>query len=372
MDRSTWIHVCPSWIAGPRSAHSKFGGGVVIGGIKRVEDRLLAIKERFPNDRSSGHVFHEVAYGDPVYAHLNNPNAISFADLLKGMEAGKYPLWSAMTSPAFGLPGVENGAILNPNPEIVAIAHYGHTTAIRWSKLLKKLGLGLGHTIWWPAFDSRLHRGLLSSMCVEQAWEKLFAFWIRILQAIPDEDVCEEGDVEHEYKPAVPGERDWIPTPQASRNFCLELNRRVGRKAMVINTESAHPLIGGFTVKEATSIQLGIDDRTPLKVDSPGCLFDGLVHVNSAELAIVQWNSTGIEIVAGTPGDDSDWAVGEGGEERWDDQQEAVGLLNETGMVIAAEHDIDPSGEDPMECYARSRANLETMIANVWKLPAAA
>lgn len=365
MGQSTWLHVCPSWTAGPRSAHPKFGSGVIIGGIPKVEDRLLAIRERFPIDRSSGHIFHEVACDNPAYASLNSPNAISFEQLAKGMEADRYPLWSAMTSPAFGLPGVENGAILNPDPKIVAIARYGHTTAIKWSKLLKDHGLGLGHTIWWPAFDSRLHRGPLSIMSVEEAWEKMFAFWVPILQAIPDADICKHGDIALEYKPSVPGQCDFMPTPRAARDFCLELNRRVGRKVMVMNTESAHPLIGGVTVEKATSIQLGVDDGSALQVKSPNCLFNGLVHVNSAELAIVIWNSTGTTIMGGTPGDDSDWPVGEGTHERWDDQQAAVGLLDETDMAIAAEHDIDPAGEDPMECYARSRANLEDMIEKV-------
>jgi len=37
----------------------------------------------------------------------------------------------------------------------------------------------------------------------------------------------------------------------------------------------------------------------------------------------------------------------------------------ETGQPIIAEHDIDPSGDDPRDYYARSRANFDQMLAQV-------
>jgi hypothetical protein len=91
-------------------------------------------------------------------------------------------------------------------------------------------------------------------------------------------------------------------------------------------------------------------------------LFNNFLHANSAELAVVEWNEDGTKIVRGPPGDDADWAVGEGSEGRWEDQVAAVKLMLNLGTEIAVEHDIDSAGEDPMECFARSRANFDKMV----------
>ncbi|PIR92907.1 hypothetical protein COT99_03620, partial [Candidatus Falkowbacteria bacterium CG10_big_fil_rev_8_21_14_0_10_43_10] len=49
-EKSTFIHVCPSWTAGPRSAHPKFGGGVIIGGIPRAgEDPMECFARSMTN-----------------------------------------------------------------------------------------------------------------------------------------------------------------------------------------------------------------------------------------------------------------------------------------------------------------------------------
>jgi hypothetical protein len=350
LKRSIWTHVCPAWIAGLRKAHPKFGGDVVLNGIARVEDRLRLIHERFPDDRSSGHVWHEIRF-DGLYESHNATGAISTEWLINGITENLFPKWSAVTSPAFGLNGVENGAILNPDLAIVEMATAGNDFGLKLAAILAENGIGCGHYIWWPAFDSHLHRGPLAEMGLDEAWSKLGKFW---------SDRLGRNDyvVSLEYKPSVPGQLDWIPTMDAAIRFCNMLNSGLDRKAMVINLEWAHALIGGETVAQAT--------RKQIKAG----LFGGLVHANSAELAMMAWSVDGTIVREGSPGDDADWAVGEGGQKRWDDQQHAVALLDELGMEITVEHDIDPAGEDPMECYARSRANLEQMIANVRGEPA--
>ena len=132
--RSTFIHVCASWTAGPRSAHPKFGGGIVIGGIPRVEDRLLAIKQRFSNVRSSGHNFLEIRLNGQYERH-NSPTAISYGWLREGIRNEIFPLWSCFTNPAFGIAGVENGAILSDDPAIIDIGpsrpYHRYTTQSR-------------------------------------------------------------------------------------------------------------------------------------------------------------------------------------------------------------------------------------------------
>ncbi len=341
-ERSTWTHVCPAWIAGLRKAHPKFGGEVILSGIPRIEDRLRLIHELFPDDLSSGHIWHEIRF-DGDYERHNAPGTISPKLLLEGVSSNLFPKWSAVTSPAFGLKGVENGAILNPNQSIVSMALAGHKFGLELTRRIYDAKLGRGHYIWWPAFDSHLHRGPLAEMSLGDAWVKLREFWTKLLE---DNDYV----VSLEYKPSVPGQLDWIPTMDAAIGFCNTLNSRLGRQAMVINLEWAHALIGGETVASAT-----------LKQIEAG-LFGGLVHANSAELAKVSWVDDGCRISEGSPGDDADWPVGEGGPERWADQQQTVGMLDALGIKITVEHDIDPAGENPMQCYARSRSNLEQMI----------
>jgi hypothetical protein len=257
-----------------------------------------------------------------------------------------------MTSPAFSLKGVENGVILSDNPKVVAMGEYGHRLALKWTKQLKRAGLGRGHAIWWPATDGKMHRGPLSKMSVAEAWERFFHFWVPILRDIPDEDVNEEdGDLVLEIKPSTPAEIDFIPTVKAGIIWCNECNQRVGRRAVRLNLESAHLLIAGQTVEEGTQMQVDAD------------LFGNFLHGNSAELALVQWNASGTNIIAGAPAVDADWAMGEGGEERWKDQERAIGILDRLGKRIRLEHDIDPAGEPPMDCFGRSSHNFQKMLA---------
>ena len=346
MQRSTWSHSCPAWTMGPRTAHPKFGGGVKLAGIELVKDRLTQLHERFPDDYSSGHNLLEVAMSGQDFAEFNSPNAINFYDLVAGIEEGKFPTWSAFTHPAFGLKGVEAGVILGENQTLKRLALVGHQEAMRRSRVLKEKGIGEGYSIWWPAFDSRNRFGPTAKMTPEQARVKFIQFWVPILKETDDV-------IAFEYKPSVPGILDFCPTMDSAIELCNEINRLVGRVAMVINLEWAHALIGGETVYSATRKQLRAG------------LFGGLVHINSAELAVIKWNKSGNRILHGTPGDDKDWACGEGGKKRWNDQKNAVKELDKLGVKIMAEHDIDPSGEDPFACYARSRGNLEQMIIEV-------
>ena len=119
--RSTWTHSCPTWILGPRSAHPKFGGGVIINGILSVSDRLTQLHQRFPQDLTSAHNLHEVAIYSEENEELppfNSPYAISKNVLGFEIEGNDMPRFSAFTHPAFGYAGAENGAILNPDPKM--------------------------------------------------------------------------------------------------------------------------------------------------------------------------------------------------------------------------------------------------------------
>lgn len=347
------MHSWPAWALGPRSAHPKFGGSITIGGIARVDTRLQVIKSNFPDDLTSCHLLHELME-DGDYAQFNNPNAISWPDLVRGIEEGRYPRIAALTVPAFGIPGVENGALLSPNKDIADMYYNMHVTSILKTKWLKQQNLGEGVYIWWPAFDSqRKYHGANPQFSINEAWDKLIEIWYGICDEVLDKtDTSPAGNeplVWLEWKPEVPGQ-DYINTLTRAIQFCGEVNSKVGGRVMAINNEWAHLLIGGTTVEDGTrrTIEAG--------------LFTGFLHANSADKAIVSIDDTTGEVIEGTPGDDRDWFVGAGGQNRWDDQQRAVKLLVESDLPLIIEHDIDPGGDDPLLYYKTSRSNFEQML----------
>jgi hypothetical protein len=341
---------------GTRAAHAKFGGGVIIGGIAPVDERLRLIKKSFPNDLTSGHLWHEVGTTLSDYQAYNSKDAVAWDALVKGIESGAYPRIAALTVPAFGIPGVQNGAATSPDPAIRKMYFNMHVDSICKTQWLKSKGLGEGIYIWWPAWDSqrKYHGDEAGKLSIQEAWDLLVKTWADVATAVLDRLDKEKISptlplIWLEWKPEVPGQ-DYINTIGRAIRFCREVDQKVGKKVFAINNEWAHLLIGGGTVEDGTrkTIEAG--------------LFTGFFHANSADLAIVEIDEKTGEIRKGTPGDDRDWYVDAGGQERWDDQQKAVGLILKSGKPLVCEHDIDPMGDDPLQYYTKSRENLEKMI----------
>lgn len=344
------IHSVPAWALGLRSAHPKFGGDAILGGIEKVEDRLIAIKKNWPDALTSGHTVHEIKTnlsGD--MAMFNSPNAIEWDDLIAGIRDDRFPRIAAITAPAFGYPTAHLGSILGPDYS-QEIAYLMHLEAIQRSTYLKEQGLGEGIVIWWPAFDSMTANfaGGWPRPEFEKGWNTLRNFWIKVLR--------DTGGVVHlEYKPNIPGARDYINTPELAIRFCNEVNQALGRKAMYINLEFAHALIGGNDVSFATMLMIEAG------------LYSGFAHPNSAERANVTYDANGF-ILSGTPGDDADWPVGYGiddPEHTWNDQRYAVCcMINAPGVLsdhVIMEHDVDPGGRDPIQVLSLSINNLNKM-----------
>ena len=341
----------------PRGANPKFQAGVELAGIGPVADRMVAITGL--SDRiktadgqpllTSVHVLHEMKSAIRKYQRSNNPDAVTFKQLTSGIRRGDFPHILAVTAPAFGLPGVEHGAILSSDPRKVQMAKDLHTEAIERARELKEMDLGQGVVIWWPAFDSR-RLDVLGQKCMsyEDAWKRMVDFWIEVLKDT-------NGTVWLEWKPSDPG-IDYLCTLGTAIRFCKAVNCGLRRQAMFINNEWAHLLIGGTPVCEGT--------KTTIEAN----LFTGFVHVNSAQLLDVSLERemakgrSPLDIATGV---DWDWAVGMGGRERWDDQQAAVAVLDSCCAAIYAEHDINPAGQDPVKFAELSIHNLEEMLSNV-------
>lgn len=352
-----WVDSVPSWAWGPRSSNAKFGGGIITAGIPKVSGRLRAInklsrKLGLKADealRSSGHILHEVKT-ETVYRKFNAPTAIGFRELKAGIRNEMFPRWVAMTAPQFGFKGAERGGMISRSPADREMARALHIEAITRSLELSSDGLGANVNIWWPAWTSRrMDDPNNPPMEFHEAWDTMLAFWA--------DDVLKTtgGVMWLEWKPGDPGV-DYIMTIEQAINFCKAVNDALGRTAMLINNEFAHILISGIDV--ASAVQMTIDAN----------LFYRFVHGNSgqkmAPFSIKTLLGHGIKPEDVLVGTDWDWLVGAGGQERWDDQQKAIGLMDRVGQdVVYFEHDVNPSGLDPSLVFDLSIRNRRNMLA---------
>ncbi|MCX6723764.1 MAG: hypothetical protein NT155_01155 [Candidatus Staskawiczbacteria bacterium] len=353
-----WIDSAPAWAWGPRASNSKFGGGIILAGIKKVVDRLLAVKKLskrlgLKGDeevRSSGHILLEVKTEIKKYKEHNAPGAISFKELKAGIASGKFSKWVAMTAPQFGFRGAERGGMISLNKSDRIMARDLHIEAITRSQELEQAGLGAGVNIWWPAWTSRrLGNPKNPPMDDKEAQDLMLNFWLDVLKTTG-------GTMWNEWKFGDPGS-DYLMTIGQAIGFCKTLNQVLGRPAMFINNEFAHILGSGISV--ADGVQQTVDAG----------LFCKFVHANSGQRLPVSIDSL---LKAGVAPDqipiliDWDWAVGVGGEATWKDQQEAIGIMDKTDQaVIYCEHDVNPSGLDPLKVFEMSIRNRQKMLEAV-------
>ena len=220
-----WVDSVPSWALGPRASNPKFGGGIILGGIPDVSDRLHAVLQLSKklglegNDelRSSGHILHEIRTAIPEYMEFNAPGAVSFEVLKAGISTGQYPHWVAMTAPQFGFKGAERGGMISRNPADRKMARALHIEAINRSRELVSLGLGTGINIWWPAWTSRkVDDPANPPMSYSEARDTMLAFWVDVL----DET---DGSMWLEWKPGDPG-IDYLMTIENAIKFCTDVN----------------------------------------------------------------------------------------------------------------------------------------------------
>ena len=355
MNETVWIDSVPSWALGLRPSNSKFGGGIILAGIQRVDARLVAIEKMsatlgLPKERklrSSGHVLHEVKTKIRKYAQFNSADAINFDVLKAGIKSGRFPEWVAMTAPQFGFKGAERGGMISSTPADRVMAHDLHKQAIEWSLELAQESLGAGISIWWPAWTSRrIGDPNNPPMEFQEAWDTALEFWVNLLGSTG-------GTMWLEWKPGDPGIDYWM-TIELAIQFCNAVNAALGRIAMYINNEFAHVLLSGISVAQGVkqTIEAG--------------LFSGFVHGNSGQkfpLIVQNLLEGGTKAEDILIGMDWDWPIGEGGKAIWDDQQEAIGLMDKAGVpVVYCEHDVNPSGVDPILVFTQSVSNRTKML----------
>lgn len=360
------VHSVPTWICGPRPANAKFGGGDPNAGRLNVSDRLAGIKELSTKLEQGGviqhpllssfHVGLEVLSDVEGAGVVNKEHAISYDSLRRGIRDGICPRVLALTAPAFGFPGVEQGSVFSPDASRVELAFRMHQEGLRRTVELASEGLGEGRYIWWPAFDSLALQNMgpnerISNTLIPQSeqWSKMHDFALRLLRSIDD------GVISLEFKPGDPGV-DIIPTLELAMRFCKEVNGELGRKGMMLNNEWAHLLASGISITEGTRQTIAAG------------LFDGFVHVNSGQ----QLNCKLSTLLKNSihPADlpvlmDWDWRVGVGSPKLLADQAKAARALrmwsNLTSQTVFAEHDLHHFGTCPFAYAEDSIRSLELM-----------
>ena len=224
-----------------------------------------------------------------------------------------------------------------------------HMEAIERSADLAASGLGANVSIWWPAWTSRrVDDSSNPPMETKEAWDTMLAFWVDVLGKTG-------GNMWLEWKTGDPG-IDYLMTLDLAIEFCNAVNGALGRTAMWINNEFAHILLSGIDVAEG------------VKMTIEAGLFSRFVHANSGQMLP---DSVQSMLDSGTQPEhipiliDWDWAVGIGGQTTWDDQQKAIGLMDQAGQdIVYCEHDVNPSGQDPLKVFELSIGNRQKMLAD--------
>lgn len=361
------IHSLPTWLFNKRPNNGKFGGGNPGLGKTRVTERCAAIKrlsdgllrEKVIREPilTSFHTLHELRTEVRGLKDHNLAGTMTLDRLIKGIKEGRFPRVNALTAPAFGpRAGVHERCILSNRELDVSDAMWLHSEVQETAALLKKEGAGEGRAIWWPAFDALPIDDIPATMTVSneliprsREWGRIVDFWVAVLK--------NGGAVHIEYKHGDPG-LDIVCTVQLAILLCQEVNKRLGRTAMLVNIEFAHALGTGETVARSMKMIIGAG------------LFDGFCHGNSGQRSAVRFHDLlqkpihplQLPILM-----DWDFILGYGSPDVVEDQRNTFILLRQWSQVndqpVICEHDIHYFSREPFANAAQSIKAAEEMWA---------
>lgn len=340
----------PLWTIRKKTTNGKFsatesGFSVMVEAlraIKLLEKEYGILLPGEPGLLSSGHLILEV---ESSIASQNgipqNPGAVTFDDLMRGIRLGDYPRFNSIIPPVFGYTGADQGGLISKDEEVRQFTKDLLEEAILMNLQLLNEGLGEGITIVWPAYMSFLALDCPPGFMVSNDILMGSVLWERFLNGI-----CEvlsrvkiktgiEAAIHLEWKVNDPGLLDIIPTLELAIRMCDEINSALGWKGAFINNEWAHLGLSGidFATGTCRTIEAG--------------LFDRLVHVNGGTIHTERLEAWLIHPFhpADWPGlVDPDWPVGFGSEKITNSQQRAINQLvqnaSDTGQLIILEHDV--------------------------------
>ncbi len=125
--------------------------------LREVESLNVELREKHQIEFAvSGHLWHEIKVPHSCaefHPGWNNSRAISLENWMDGVKQNFYPRIGRIIPPGFGLPGSDNGALINPDQARRELAIKMIAYSIEASEKIINEELGEGHVIYWTGPD---------------------------------------------------------------------------------------------------------------------------------------------------------------------------------------------------------------------------
>ncbi len=315
-------------------------GNPTAGGFSTMDKALLAVAElnkellaKYGIEFAvSAHWWHELAVPPDAplcirySAHWNNSRAIYPNDWILGVQLGKYAPIGRIIPPGFGLPGSDDGAFINPDPERRKLAHDMMVYSFQQSAEVKAKEVGLGNVIYWTGPDGIRWARLVQGDDVRLGYNlnpKLEEWKLIVTglgNAIKEARQIDNSNVTLLIEGKAAGDPcylDVFTDPHLEVMGIRAINKLVGAPVAQWQGEFCHSRGGGVRFSQAMRIAIA------------GGVFGGRIHFNSGGLASVNFSDL-LAKKGGTPMSkfqqyvDNDFLPGEGVKEWLDDQRRSL------------------------------------------------
>ena len=295
--------------------------------VGRLNDKLL--EEHGIEFAVSAHWWHELLVPEDVFgAQWNNPRSIGLAEWIGKTAMGMYPKIGRIIPPGFGLPGSDDGAFINPDPERRKLTRDMMVLSFEVSNMIRILGHE-GNVIYWTGPDGIRWKRVVQGDNVIlghdlnpqlEEWE-LIIDGISEALSIAKQKGCMNGSkLLIEGKPAGdPCYLDVFTDTALEIKGIEQINALYGCKIAQWQGEFCHSRGSGQTF--ASAMKQAIDAG----------VFGGRIHLNSGGLGGVNFTEL-LSRPGGTPIDkfpqyvDNDFLPGEGLPEWVNDQGDTIRL----------------------------------------------
>ncbi len=334
-------------------------GNPTAGGFTTMAEALWAVgklskelKSRFDIELAvSAHWWHEliVQSDDRDFgysAKWNNPRAIDIDQWAEGVLCGHYPRIGRIIPPGFGLPGSDDGAFINPDPERKKLARDMMVHSFLTSDRVVSEGVGEGNVIYWTGPDGIRWNRVVGGDNVLlghdlnpnlQEWKLIVSGLCSALEESKKRGLLENSKLLIEGKPAGdPCYLDVFTDTTLEIEVINRINGYFGTKLAWWQGELCHSRGSGQTFHSAMNQAIDAD------------VFDGQIHLNSGGLGAVNFTKM-LSMPGGTPIGafpqyvDPDYLPGEGLPEWVEDQILTIrrGALwsAQTGLPFEVEFD---------------------------------
>lgn len=336
-------------------------GNPTAGGFKTMAEALWAVARlneelmaKFKIELAvSAHWWHELVVpsdlADVGYsAQWNNPRAIDLLQWMDGVRSGHLARIGRIIPPGFGLPGSDDGAFINPDPERRRLARDMMILSFETSSFVRTNGVGEGHVIFWTGPDGIRWKRLVegNDVLLSHSLNPELEEWKLIVEGVGgavsaaraagfvDES---ESEIQIETKDAGdPCYLDVFTDTTLAIEGINQINAIAGAPVAKWQGEFCHSRGGGQRFTDA------------LQQAITGGVFGGKVHLNAGGLGAVSFTDL-LSGPGGTPMSkfpqyvDNDFLPGEGPAEWLDDQRATIELgaawSARTGLPFEAEFD---------------------------------